>query len=428
MSSRKKPEASPDLSGINTRSHPSRLEITDLRTATVVDAPMKCTLIRLDTNQGIYGLGEVRDWASKRYALMLKPRLLGENPCNVEKLFRRIKQFGSHGRQGGGVSAVEMALLDLVGKVYGVPVFQLLGGKYRETVRCYCDTTTAADGEEMGRKLKERIRRGFTFLKMDLGIQLLRDAPDALSYPTGALDDATTMHPFTGIRITDKGIRRLSEYAEAARECIGYAMPLAVDHIGHIGLEDGIRFAQAMERFSFAWIEDLLPWQYPEQYVRLSKATATPLATGEDIFGAEGFEPLLRSRAISVCHPDPATAGGIMETKKIGDLAQASGVSMALHMAGTPVACMAAVHAAAATENFLVLENHSVDVPWWDDLVAGLPSPIIQDGFIAVPSSPGLGLDLVEDTIRRHLDPEDPGYFEPTSEWDRPDSWDRLWS
>src|SRR6266849_3864157 len=105
----------------NTNSKPSDLKITDLRVAVIGKAPMTCPLIRIDTDQGIYGLGEVRDGASATYALMLKSRLLGENPCDVDRLFRKIKQFGHHGRQGGGVCAVEMALWDIAGKAYGVP-------------------------------------------------------------------------------------------------------------------------------------------------------------------------------------------------------------------------------------------------------------------------------------------------------------------
>src|SRR6201993_4913130 len=121
----------------NTNSKPSDLKITDLRVAVVARAPMTCPLIRIDTNQGVYGLGEVRDGASRNYALMLKSRLLGENPCNVDKLFRKIKQFGGHSRQGGGVCAVEMALWDLAGKAYNVPGYQMLGGRFRDKIRCY---------------------------------------------------------------------------------------------------------------------------------------------------------------------------------------------------------------------------------------------------------------------------------------------------
>ena len=123
---------------VNTNSKPSDLKITDLRVATIARAPMTCPLIRIDTNQGIYGLGEVRDGASKNYALMLKSRMLRENPCNVDKLFRKIKQFGGHARQAGGVCGVEMALWDLAGKAYNVPVYQMLGGKFRDKIRCYC--------------------------------------------------------------------------------------------------------------------------------------------------------------------------------------------------------------------------------------------------------------------------------------------------
>ena len=113
---------------VNRGSAPSDLKITDLRVAHVVDAPMPCPIIRIDTNQGIYGLGEVRDHADPKYALMLKSRILGENPCNVDRVFKKIKQFGGHSRQAGGVCAVEMALWDLAGKAYNVPAYQLVGG------------------------------------------------------------------------------------------------------------------------------------------------------------------------------------------------------------------------------------------------------------------------------------------------------------
>ena len=111
-----------------------------MRVAEIVGAPFTSALLKIYTNQGIVGLGEVRDGASATYALMLKSRLLGENPCDIDRLFRRIKQFGGHGRQGGGVSAVEIALWDLAGKAYGVPIYQMLGGKFRDKVRIYCDT------------------------------------------------------------------------------------------------------------------------------------------------------------------------------------------------------------------------------------------------------------------------------------------------
>ena len=413
------------LSNVNTHSRPSQLQITDMR---IVRTTTGGPILKLDTNQGIYGLGEVRDGASKTYALLLKNRILGENPCNVDKVFRQIKQFGFHARQGGGVCGIEMALMDLAGKAYGVPCYQLAGGKFRDKIRCYSDTPSLKDPVEMGKKLQERIERGFTFLKMDVGIGLIRDISGTLCAPMGNLDTSNLMHPFTGIRLTDKGIQLLSEYVEAIREIIGYEIPLAADHFGHIGIEDCIRLARALDRYNLAWLEDMVPWEFTDQYVRLSNSCATPICTGEDIYCKEEFVKLFEAKAIAVCHPDIATSGGILETKKIGDLAQEHGISMAMHMAGTPVCAMASVHCAAATENFIVLENHSVDNPWWDEMVTGLPNPIIQNGYIEVPEAPGLGIDLNSDVIQAHLHPDDPEYFTPTTEWDQERSHDRLWS
>jgi L-alanine-DL-glutamate epimerase-like enolase superfamily enzyme len=280
----------------------------------------------------------------------------------------------------------------------------------------------------MGQKLKERMDSGFTFLKMDVGIGHLRGISGTLSVPSGHLDNHNLMHPFTGIRITDKGLQMLSEYVGAVREIIGYEVPLALDHFGHIGVEDCIRLARELDQYNLAWLEDMIPWQFTDQYVRLSNACTTPICTGEDIYCKEEFVKLFEAKAIAISHPDIATSGGILETKKIGDLAQEHGIVMAMHMAGTPICAMASVHCAAATENFLVLENHSVDTPWWDQLVTGLPHPIIQDGYITVPTSPGLGISLNEEAIKAHLHPNETGYFLPTTEWDLERSHDRLWS
>src|SRR5215218_6318885 len=158
---------------VNTHSRPSDLRITDMVAISLTGLPMNCIIIRIDTNQGISGYGEVRDWASKTYALMLKSRIVGENPCNIDKIFRKIKQFGSHSRQGGGVCAVEMALFDLAGKAYGVPAYQLAGGKFRDKILCYADTPTRKDPHEMVEQLQRRLGQGFKFLKMDVGIDLV---------------------------------------------------------------------------------------------------------------------------------------------------------------------------------------------------------------------------------------------------------------
>jgi len=414
---------------VNTNSSPSDLKITDLRIAHVARAPMDCPVIRIDTNQGIYGLGEVRDGASPTYALILKSRLVGENPCNVDRLFRKIKQFGGHARQGGGVCAVEMALWDLAGKAYNVPVFQMLGGKFRDKIRIYADTTESHDPRVYAERLKKRMDGGLTWLKMDLGIDLLEGTPGTVTQPSGMSPQelSYTQHMFTGIEVSDKGIAMMADYVAAVREIVGMEIPLAADHFGHIGVNSCIRLGRALEKFNMAWLEDMIPWQYTDLWKQITDSIGVPTLTGEDIYLKEPFIELCRKQAIRKIHPDLATSGGIWETKKIGDAAQEYGVAMAMHFAGTPVSCMANVHCAAATENFLVLENHSLDVPWWDDLVEGVEKPIVNRGYIKVPDKPGLGVTLNDEVVKQHLKPGT-GYFEPTTEWDKERSWDRLWS
>jgi len=406
---------------VNRSSSPSELRITDLRIAVVDRAPFRCPLIRIDTNQGISGYGEVRDGASERYALILKSRLLRQNPCNVERIFKRIRQFGHHGRQGGGVSGVEMALWDLAGKAYGVPVYQMLGGRYRDKVRLYADTP---DGRVSG--LKKRIEQGFTFLKYDCGIRSIRRVDGALSYPTSGAD-WNGKHPFTGIQLSDKGAALLGERFAEAREEIGWKVPIASDHFGHIGVNSCIKLGKALQPYQLAWLEDMVPWEYTEMLKEIKNAIDVPLLTGEDIYLLDGFKPLIDERAVDMVHPDLATAGGIMETKKIGDYAEQAGIAMAMHFAGTPVSFMANLHCAAATENVVVLEHHAVDIDWWEDLVTGIEKPLHADGFARVPVGPGLGIELNLDVVKEHIG-RGQELFAPTDDWNRDRSNDRLWS
>ncbi len=425
-------------------SNPSDLKITDLRIAVITKAPMTCPIIRIDTNQGISGYGEIRDGASSKYGLMLKSRLLGKNPCTPEMLFKEIKQFGNHGRAAGGVCGVEMALMDLAGKAYGVPAYQLLGGKYRDHIRVYGDTPVVDDPIEFAKKMKERKDLGLTFLKMDFGVGLLAKHPGTVingpytdytkqwgNPPTtkgNARSYANTKHPFTGIQITDKGIEILANYVHEVRKAVGYDIPLASDHYGHFGVNTAIRLGKAVEKYQLAWLEDMVPWFYTDQWKQISDALDTPTLTGEDIYLKEEFIKLIDARAVDMVHPDLASSGGLIETKKIGDYAEENGIGMAMHFAGTPVSFMANVHCAAATENFIALEHHGLDVPWWNDIITGSNGKALFDkGFVKVPETPGLGVELNEKVIKEHLLPGEL-YFAPTNEWDKIDSHDRTWS
>ena len=429
-----------ELDQVNTRSVPSELRITDMRIAVVGGDGWRWPIIKLETNQGLVGLGEVRDGASGRYALMLKSRLLGENPCDIDRLFQKIKQFGGHGRLGGGVCGVEMALCDLAGKAFGVPAYMFAGGKYREDkVKVYADTPLKKDPVEMGNALQGRMDRGFEFLKMDIGLWIASEFEGGVINKHVAAESATLMHPFTGIQVTDYGISKMQEYVGAVRDVIGYEIPLASDHFGHMGVENAIRIGKALDQFTLAWYEDMIPWQFVDQWQALKAGVDTPVCTGEDIYALDGFKPLIDARAISVAHPDLATSGGILETTRIADYWRDAGIGVALHQAGSPVVAMANAHAAMTMENFIALEMHSVDNPWWNDLVTliGQDGPMIKDGYVQVTDAPGLGLELNEEAIKEHLaqggqkrnyDAYPPGAFEDTSEWDGLDAHDRVWS
>jgi L-alanine-DL-glutamate epimerase-like enolase superfamily enzyme len=427
--------------GVRRASAPSDLKITDMRYA-VVQNVGRTAIIRIDTNQGIYGLGEVRDGADERYALQLKSRILGQNPCNVEMIFKMIRQFGGPSRQAGGVCGVEMALWDLCGKAYNVPAWQLLGGRYRDKIRLYADTPEAKSPEEQQKLIKYRLEeQGYTWLKMDLGIGEIKDIPGTLvnaaywgpllnQWEGGYMSYANTEHPFTQIQITDKGFAEMAKIVENVRSMVGYDIPLSTDHYGHFDLNNGIRLGKALDKYRLAWLEDIVSWELTDQWKTITDALDTPTLTGEDIYLLKNFKPLIDIHAIDIIHPDLVSSGGLLETKRIGDYAEEHGIAMAMHQAGTPVSFSANVHCAAATQNFLALEHHSIDVPWWESLVKTTDGrPLITKGFANVPlSAPGLGIELNDEVVKQHLTAKDKSYVAPTPEWNDIRSHDRVYS
>jgi L-alanine-DL-glutamate epimerase-like enolase superfamily enzyme len=274
-----------------------------------------------------------------------------------------------------------------------------------------------------------------------VGIQPLIGKKGMLTYPKGmlAVNDGTPldrmlnihnmMHPFTHVHITPKGLDAICQYVDEVRSVVGYEIPIAADHFGHIGIDDCLKLGKALEPYNLAWLEDMVPWQFTDQWVQLERALDTPVCTGEDIYLLDAFKPLLDTQAVNVIHPDLASSGGILETKKIGDYAAEKGVSMAMHMAGTPISTMASVHCAAATENFIALEHHFSEIPFWSDFITipGRSGELIKDGYIEVPEGPGLGFEINDDVVREHLI-EGASLWAPTPEWDGERAWDRMWS
>lgn len=402
------------LPPVSKLSAPSDLRITGMRSLRIA-ANFDYPIIRIDTNQGLYGLGEVRDGGSENSALAMKPFLIGRNPLDFDSLMSCVLPYAGSGRAGGGYSAIDLALNDIIGKVYGIPVWRLLGSKKRTRVRLYADTTGTADPKVYAERMLARKKLGFTWFKMDITANWISDS----GKKTDAID-ASSRIP------TDKGLAYGAELLQAVRDAIGWDVPLAVDSssLRCNTVPDGIRAGRAFEKFNLAWLEDLFGtggygrWK---DFKAIKANTTTKLLTGEDAFGLEaplGFKQLIDNRAVDIIHPDHGTSGGCRLTKRLADYAwNEQEIPTAIHLAGSPLGTMAAVHTAATLDNFLAMELHAVDfLSWWQQLVTGVPQPIFDNGYINVPDTPGLGLELNEAVVKEHL--RYPGYFDPNFKWD----------
>ncbi|MBI5008509.1 MAG: mandelate racemase/muconate lactonizing enzyme family protein [Bacteroidia bacterium] len=388
-------------------SRPSNLKITDIRGCTVREDGENYPIIKIYTNQDVYGLGEVRDSARLSQALILKSFLVGQDPLDVEGILRRIKPMAGQSRNGGGYSAIDMALNDIAGKVLGIPCYRLYGSKKRSKIPAYCDTVSTTDITQYQSQMKKRLDMGFRHFKMDLQKRLIQDKPGALA--------GVNQSP------TDKGLAYWGEFVAAVRDVIGWQNSLGADHFGYLTVDDGIRLGKAMEKYSLNFIEDPIPYTRPNS-VELNKmitdGSPTPTLHGEDLFGFDAFKPWIDNHAVDIIHPDMLTSGGILETKKIADYANMHGIPVMFHMAASPVGAMASIHCACLVDDFISMENHAVDSEWWGDLVTGVDKPFINNGDYTVPEKPGLGIELNEEVVKKHL--IIPGFFEPTPEYDKP--------
>ncbi len=412
---------------VNSHSRPSALRITDLRLA-VVASNYDYPILRIDTNQGVYGLGEVRDAGHVENALQYKSILLGQNPCNIDMIFKVMKRFAHWGRESGGASGLEIALWDLVGKIYGVPCYQFLGGKYRDKIRLYGDTPTPADVTPEGfvRAVKSRLDLGLTFIKFDL-------RPAMWEAAEGGLHGRTTEGEYElyrrwrapgtgpGARLSVAGIEAAVETVAAIREAVGDGISLCTDHYGEgfMTADEVIRLGRAIEDFGLAWMEDPMPRLDIPGHKKVADALLTPIAAGEDLFGWEGFNEAIETQAFDILHPDLLSSGGMLETKRIADHGERFGLPTALHFAGSPIGFMANMHLAASLSSFVAAEHHGLDLPFWRTLVTGLDEDYLQNGYVTVPERPGLGIDLNMEAVEANL--RTPGTaFLPTDSWNTP--------
>jgi L-alanine-DL-glutamate epimerase-like enolase superfamily enzyme len=273
--------------------------------------------------------------------------------------------------------------------------------------------------------VRERRALGLTFIKFDIRPQLFRDTPGGTIGSPSRFEYGLGLGwraPGGGasMALTDAGIARAVEVVAAIRAEVGWDVALCTDHFGHghLAAKDVIRLGRALEPYGLAWIEDPMPWWDLAGHKQVTDALNVPIAAGEELYLWDGFRDLIEQRAVDIVHPDLLTAGGMLETKKIADYAERYGLPTALHFAGSPIAFMANLHCAAAIPSLVALEHHGLDLPFWNDLVTGLPPDYMQDGYVAVPEAPGLGVDLNLAGIEANL--RFPGLFEPTEEWNTP--------
>lgn len=421
------------------------MKITGVKTA-VVEANYDWTFVRIYTDKGVSGLGESFT-APGLTAIVreLEPLLVGEDPRNVDKLWSKMRWAASGAGSMGGIiynaiSGIETALWDTVGKHYGVPVYQLLGGKYRDKVRVYADchagealealnslmvprhpkwlpedtaTATASETDQpvhgrafgeaetdevftpemYARRAREAANMGFTALKFDLDVP----NPHTLDTHSGTLTHAE--------------IKYMVSLVEAVREAVGDAVDVSFDLHWRYNVSDAQRLAYALEPYGLMWLEDPVPPENIEAMSRVTRSTKTPISSGENYYMRYGFRGALEKGALDIIAPDFQKTGGLMEGRKIADMADAHYVAVAPHCIASPIGTIASAHVAAAIPNFLALEWHGMSVPFWEDMAAGLKGPVIRDGWITVPDGPGLGVELNGEVARRYARRGEP-FFE----------------
>lgn len=393
-----------DLRVDEQRRDPDRdIEITEID-CVVVEGNFPWNLIVVHTDADVYGLGEAFTGPASEYVEFLEPALVGQNPCDVDRLVEHMTQVlsglgGTAGYSQATVSGIEIALWDILGKVTGLPVYQLLGGKYRDEVTIYADSHagdalaagTERDPKEIyspeayAKEAREVIDEGFDALKFDLDVKV---AP---------ADTATR-------RLSNDAIEHKVAIVEAVREEIGTEPILGFDLHWNFSVETASKIARKLEPYDIDWLEDPVPPEQPETHREVKEASATPILAGENIVRLEGYVPFLTEQAVDVIAPDIQKCGGLLEFRKIAALADAMGVPIAPHNISTPIGTMGSVHVSASVPNVFALEYHSREVSWWDDLHT-LDEPLISDGTIDVPERPGLGVDLDLDTVNDHLAP-----------------------
>jgi len=358
------------------------------RGITVHAGPIQWLWVRIHTDSGLVGLGETYPHPEAEKAVVLRSLaevLLGRDPSQIDRLwadmFQAVSYSGWAGAEMRAISAVDVALWDLAGKAAGLPVYRLLGGASRESIRTY---NTCYDHID------------FLTEPLHLARELARSGIRAMKiWPFDPIAKETR-----GQYITADHMRRSLEPLRLIREEFGDSMDVAMEFHGYWNLPAAIHIAQALEPYAPLWLEEMLPQDNLEAYRELAAATRLPLCLSERLMTRWAFRELLENRAARIIMPDICWCGGISEAKKIATLAETYYLPVAPHNCGGPVLHTASLHLAANVTNLYILESvrrHYLDE--YRGIVTTSPAPV--NGEFRLPPGPGLGVELCPGVLAR---------------------------
>jgi len=386
------------------RSIPSDLKITDVKCGYIRNG--HSLFVKIYTNQDIWGCGEGVDAVPGTYHLvkMMGRRIQGQSPLNVHRLFESIRRSGFfEGAQSGMfvavLTAIETALWDLAGKALDLPVYQLLGGKFRDKVRVYMDTalyqSRLPKPEDFAVAAKEAVNMGFTAVKFDLD-----QANDPNKYD------------FFNWTASPAEVQRMYDQMAAARAAVGPNIDICADMHGRYDAATAQQVAKRLEPINMMWLEEPIPAENVEAYKFITESTSTPICAGENIYLAHGFRRLLELGAVDIIMPDLQKAGGLGEGQRIANLANLFYVPFAPHMVASYLGAMASAHVCASVPNFMILEwqIYFHKDPMFKEIVT-FDGEMVDQGFINVSNKPGIGVEINEEGMRKYATPGMP-FFE----------------
>jgi galactonate dehydratase len=383
------------------------MKITKVESRIVSLLTSNCIFTRIETDVGISGDSETvmkrRPKTVKAYIDELGLSLIGRDPLAiedfVEKAYRDSFWVGGP-LHSTGISAIEIALWDILGKDLNVPIYRLLGGPARTEVRVYCHCRAGSTPQEFARNAKACVKRGYTALKTTLPMfygsaDVIYSGADTLNSAgySGTKGAIAPSHKETELLPTSV-FEKIATFFQAAREAVGPDVEIGVDCHGRLSPANAIRLCAELEPHNLLFVEEPVPPENPAWLAAVKENTTIPIAAGERWATIYGANPYLVGPAVDVAQPDVVNCGGFSQAKKIAAIAEANLVSIAPHNPNGPLATAASLQLAFSIPNFLILESIGSEESFaaWQEIVTNPPE--VVDGYLHLPTTPGLGTSV----------------------------------